>query len=89
MATTSRGAMSRSSRSIATTFWPVVVWRNTLRSLRTAIGGGELHLLHGRHRSSRCSIRITMPSSRNSSATSTSVQANTSATENNSCATAS
>src|SRR6185437_13988547 len=43
--------------------------------------------LHARHRSNRCSTRATPASSRNSSATSTTVQANTSDTENNSCAT--
>ncbi len=42
---------------------------------------------HARHRSRRVSIRATMPSSRNSSATSTMVQAKTSATEKSSCAT--
>ena len=40
IATTSRGAMDRSSRSMATTDWPEVVWRNTLRKARTSIGGG-------------------------------------------------
>src|SRR5262245_43644439 len=44
---------------------------------------------HARHRNTRCSTRATMASSMNSSATSTSVHANTSATENNSWATAS
>src|SRR5262245_42620227 len=43
--------------------------------------------VHARHRSRRVSIRATMASSRNRRATSTMVQANTSATENNSCAT--
>src|SRR6185312_10772073 len=42
---------------------------------------------HARHRNRRCSTRATAPSSRNRSATSTMVQAKTSATENNSCAT--
>ncbi len=42
---------------------------------------------HARHRSSRISTLATMASSRNKRATRTIVQANTSATENNSCAT--
>src|SRR5215510_5614217 len=43
--------------------------------------------VHARHRNRRVSIRATIASSRNSSATSTIVQAKTSATENSSCAT--
>ncbi len=69
---------------MATTAWPVVVCRNTLRKPRTSIGCGPLTL---RHRNRRVSTRDTIASSRNSSATSTMVQANTSETENSSCAT--
>src|SRR5262249_51327165 len=42
---------------------------------------------HARHRNKRASARATIASSKNSSTTSTRVQAKTSATENNSCAT--
>ena len=88
IATTSRGAIVRSSRSMATTAWPDVACRNILRRPRTSIGGGPFFGdVHARHRSSRVSTRATTASSMNSSATSTMVQANTSATENNSCAT--
>src|SRR5262249_5029847 len=45
--------------------------------------------VHARHRSTRCSTRTTTASNRNSNTTRTKVQANTSATENSSCATAS
>src|SRR5450631_2844018 len=49
IATTSLGAMVRSSRSMATTSCPLVVWRNRLHKPRTSIGGG---LLIGATRSS-------------------------------------
>ena len=54
-----------------------------VQSADVDIGGRSLHV---RHRSMRFSIAFTTPSAINSVTTRTSVQANTSATENSSCA---
>ena len=71
---------------MATTDCPVVVWRNTLRRPRTSIGGGPLCMSWPPPQQPRFDPRhhgFEQEQQRHQHQ----VQANTSATENNSCAT--